>query len=989
MNNRILPLLLMLISSYANAQLLNWSPSFIKETDNIIELTVDGSKGNADLNNYTPSNDVFVHIGAITNLSTGPADWKYVKFTWATTPPLANCTFLGNNKWKYTITGGLRNFFGITNANERVIRISILFRNGAGTKVQRNTDGSDMYVPVYDNAAYIRIDNPLRQPLYNTAPEPINKNIGDAIAITANASVAGNIALFFNGNNIGNASNSITASANSTITTSGEQVLVARTTVGATVVADTVKFLVVPPINQLPLPVGVRDGINYEPGDTSVTLVLFAPNKTRVSLLGDFNNWTETVQQQMNRTPDGNRYWIRLTGLIPGTEYGYQYLIDGALKVADYYTEKVLDPNNDGFIPATTYPNLKPYPVGRTSGNVSIIQTAKPNYTWQVNNFAKPDKKNLIIYELLVRDFVAAKNWQTLKDTIGYFKKLGINAIELMPINEFEGNESWGYNPSFYFAPDKYYGTENAFKAFVDECHRNGIAVILDIALNHSFGQSPMVQMYWDAANNRPAANNPWFNQAAKHAFNVGYDMNHEAQATKDFVDRVLEHWLVKYKVDGFRFDLSKGFTQTQTCDNNGANCNVGAWSNYDASRIALLSRINTKMQQYQAGSYCILEHFADNTEEKELSNAGMLLWGNLNYNFNEGTMGFIPNSNFSGAIAATRTWTNNHLIAYQESHDEERLMYKNLQFGNNTNAAHNVRTLPIALKRNGMATAFWAMIPGPKMLWQFGELGYDFSINTCADGVTVDNNCRLANKPIKWDYLTNTDRKRLLNVYTKLFALRNKPNYQNTFTIGTTTQTLSGAVKTLTVNSDSLKIVVIGNFDVNAQTASINFPNTGNWFSVLDTTYRAVANISETITLQPSEYYVYVSKNVNNVTVAPPVVVPPVIPPVVPPVVPPPTPAPVITQAAINIYPNPSVGTNAVVNIAIPQGGGKVIVDILDASGKLCATLYNNRIATTGNVSIPLNSAGFNARRLQGGVYFVRMQHNGNTITKRFIITY
>ncbi|MCG7859072.1 alpha-amylase family glycosyl hydrolase, partial [Flavihumibacter sediminis] len=146
---------------------------------------------------------------------------------------------------------------------------------------------------------------------------------------------------------------------------------------------------------------------------------------------------------------------------------------------------------------------------------------------------------------------------------------------------------SWGYNPSYYFAPDKYYGPKNTLKAFIDACHKNGIAVIMDMVLNHSFGQSPMVQLYFDGANNRPAANNPWFNPVAKHAFNVGYDMNHEAAVTKRFFSNVCAFWLQEYKLDGFRFDLSKGFTQTKTCDDNGGNCDVNGWSAYDASRVA------------------------------------------------------------------------------------------------------------------------------------------------------------------------------------------------------------------------------------------------------------------------------------------------------------------------------------------------------------------------------------------------------------------
>ena len=86
---------------------------------------------------------------------------------------------------------------------------------------------------------------------------------------------------------------------------------------------------------------------------------------------------------------------------------------------------------------------------------------------------------------------------------------------------------------------------------------------------------------------------------------------------------------------------LSKGFTQTQTCDNNGNNCNVNAWGAYDASRIAIWKRYYDTLQLKSPGCYAILEHFADNTEETELSNYGMLLWGNMSYNYQQASMGY------------------------------------------------------------------------------------------------------------------------------------------------------------------------------------------------------------------------------------------------------------------------------------------------------------------------------------------------------------
>jgi 1,4-alpha-glucan branching enzyme len=797
--------------------------------------------------------------------------------------------------------------------------------------------------------------------------EPLNKKVGDPLTIAAKTSQGAVIKFFLNGVVVGTSPANYTEySVTPTITTAGTQTVIAEATNGSGVKRDTLTLFASSPTNVAPLPAGLKDGINYEPGDTSLTLVLYAPSKSTIFLIGDFNNWSETAKHQMNVTPDGTRFWLRLTGLTPGVEYAYQYLIDGSIKVADYNTEKVLDPANDQFIPAANYPNLKPYPAGKTTGIVSVLQTAKPSYNWQVQNFARPDKRNLIIYELLVRDFIAAQNWQTLKDTLSYLKKLGVNAIELMPFNEFEGNNSWGYNTSFFFAPDKMYGTENALRQFIDECHKQGMAVIMDIVFNHAYGQSPTVQMYYNSALGRPAANNPWHNEVAKHAFNVGFDFNHESQATKDLVDRVMEHWLTKYKIDGFRWDLSKGFTQKQTCDNNGGNCNEGAMAAYDASRIAILSRINDKMQSISQNSYSILEHFADNTEEKELSAKGMLLWGNLNYNFGEAAMGYVPNSNFEWGIHKRRDWAQPHLITYMESHDEERLIYKNLNFGNSSNPSHNTRDLNTALKRNEMAASFWAMIPAPKMLWQFQELGYDYSINHCENG-TINNNCRTNPKPIRWDYLSNPNRKALYDVYAKLLKLRNTPNFLPTWVTDNVTYSLAGGFKTLQVSSDSLKVTVIGNFDVTTTTGSVTFQNSGTWYNYLNGGTKTASGTLENITLQPGEYYVYTSRDVNNL-IATPIR----------------NAGNVITNMKVSIFPNP-VSSHATVEYDLPESG-TVEISIFNNVGQQISSLFRG-FKSKGTQRLSLNSSAFSTGKLATGTYLLKINLNGKTKLQQFVV--
>jgi 1,4-alpha-glucan branching enzyme len=588
------------------------------------------------------------------------------------------------------------------------------------------------------------------------------------------------------------------------------------------------------------LPAGAKDGVTYINGGASAIFNLIAPGKTSVAVIGEFNNWQPAA---MNITPDGNNWWVQVDGLDANKEYAYQFLVDGSLKIADPYCEKVLDPSNDQYITSTVYPNLKAYPTGQT-GIVSVMQANQTAYTWKNTSFTRPDKKNLVIYELHVRDFVGTHSYKTIKDTLNYLTNLGVNAVELMPVNEFEGNLSWGYNPSFYFAPDKYYGTKNDLKALIDECHTRGMAVILDMVLNHSFGQSPMVQLYFSQATQKPASNSPWFNVDPKHPYNVGYDFNHESAATKYFSKNVMKFWMQEYHIDGYRFDLAKGFTQKTSTDD-------GTFAAYDAGRVTIWKDYNNYIKSIDANNfYVILEHFAVDQEEKELSDNGMMLWSNINYNFNEATMGWVSTSNFSRLYYTSHTGFTqpDNIVSYMESHDEERLMYKNIQFGNTTGAGgYNVRTLNTGLARQEAAAAFLLTAPGPKMIWQFGELGYDISI---------DQNGRTGEKPIHWDYNSVTQRRHLYSVFGRLIRMKTGNPVFNTSTI---TYNSSGSIKTAMLTGTGVNVVVAGNFDVNAQSATVAFPTGGTWYDYMSGSTITVA-LPYTINLAPGEYHIYSS---------------------------------------------------------------------------------------------------------------------------------
>src|SRR5690606_36924652 len=136
------------------------------------------------------------------------------------------------------------------------------------------------------------------------------------------------------------------------------------------------------------------------------------------------------------------------------------------------------------------------------------------------------------------------------------------------------------------------------------------------------------------------------------------------------------------------------------------------------------------------------------------------LLWGIMTHQYNQSSMGYADDANLSWASYQSRGWNSPHLVTYAESHDEERLMFKNLAYGN-ASGDYSVQDLDTALARQEAVGAFLIPLPGPKMMWQFGELGYEYSINLCENG-TINDNCRTAPKPIRWDYYDEPARQRL-----------------------------------------------------------------------------------------------------------------------------------------------------------------------------------------------------------------------------------
>jgi len=822
------------------AQIVTLNPTFATSETNGVVLTFNADQGTAGLLGQPT---IYAHTGVITNLSTSNSDWKYVLAPWATNLPKALLTRVGTSN-SYTLNiGNIRSYYGVP-SNEQILKIAMVFRNTDGSKEGKATGGADIFFDINQGVFQVKINTPIKGTFYN---------LTDNVNINCSSSDLGELKLFANGNLIKSASNDSSLSYSGLYNTlgTGKVQLVLEGTKSGNKYYDTSYIINKQTSNVAVSPAGIQDGINYI-NDNTVILQLFAPFKSYVYVLGDFNNWEYDNNFLMNKTPDGNRYWIQINGLTKGKEYTFQYCIDDVqLRVADVYADKVLDPFNDQYIPSITYPNLIKYPVGKTTEIVSVLQTGQTPFNWTAPNFIKPTNDKLVIYELLLRDFIGRHDFQTLKDTLDYLQRLGVNCIELMPINEFEGNESWGYNPMFFFALDKYYGTKDAFKQFVDECHKRKMTVVLDIALNHSFGQNPQVRMYFDKTAGQygqPTANNPWFNQVDKHPFGVGYDYNHEAQPTKDFTDRVIKYWITEYKIDGYRFDLSKGFTQNNTLGN------VGAWSAYDQSRVNIWNRIRSEIIKYAPDAYLILEHLGDNSEEKVLANAGFMLWGKMTEAYAEANMGYNNSkADLSWGNYKNRQFTFPNLITYAESHDEERIMYSTLQFGN-ISGSYNTKNLNTALKRTEAYHALLIPQKGPKMIWQGGELGYEISINT---------NGRTGNKPFNWTYQANPNRMSVYNAVSKLSKLKQEPS----FISDDYSYNVSGTGKFLKVNHQSMNSIIVGNFDVVSLNITPVFQRTGWWYNYMTGDSINVTDVNRTISLAPGDYIVYTDVNLNKGT--------------------------------------------------------------------------------------------------------------------------
>jgi 1,4-alpha-glucan branching enzyme len=732
------------------AQIVTTSPAVLQQSSQNVVLTyhADSSLGNGGLKGLSSTTAVYAHIGVITNKSNG--SWAYAP-TWLDNSSKYKLTYVSTDTWSLSI-GDIRTYFGITDASEIVKQIAIVFRTSDGKKEGKTASGGDIFVDVAEDGFELNFTSSATSLLINKAT---------SMTFTASTSQAATISIAVNGTTVATGTSKTSLSATYNFSAIGSYEVVATANNGSETLKKTLNVVYVAASTASTYPGGVPKMGAVKNSDGTVTFCLAAPGKSSVVLVPSWDNYEVLTKNVMNyQDYNGQRYFFTtVSGLKDDVYYPYYYYVDATYKVADPYAHLVLDCYSDKWIDSSIWPDMPQYPYDKFDDTMLAVYRGDAD-NYKFSNFTIPDHSNLVIYELLIRDFTGTEGkanadgtYRKAIEKIPYLKALGVNAVELMPVMEFNGNNSWGYNPNFYMAPDKAYGAPDDLKEFVELCHQSGMAVILDIVFNQSDGLHPWYQMY-------PSSSNPFYNATAPHAYSVLNDWKQENELVQQQWKDALQYWLTAYNVDGFRFDLVKGLGTSYTSSTE-ASTNM-----YNASRIAVMKNLHSYIKEVKPDGIHINEDLAYAQEENELAADGQLNWLNVNSDACQYAMAYASGSKMINFLAtnSSRTWGST--VSYAESHDEERMGYKQIAYGSSSANGIIKTDELVRMNRLGAVAVQMLLTPGPKMIWQFGELG-DEQTEKSGSSNNVDP------KIVNWDYLSNENRLALHDVYAALCNLR------------------------------------------------------------------------------------------------------------------------------------------------------------------------------------------------------------------------
>lgn len=471
-----------------------------------------------------------------------------------------------------------------------------------------------------------------------------------------------------------------------------------------------------------------------------IAFELLAPYNERVSLMGSWNNWKRAP---MKKGDDG--IWRANIALEDG-DYEYKFEVISKSYFAAGQKLAVADPKAMEYT-LDSHENA----ILRVRDGRKVTTT----YAWQHDATPLPTNEQLIIYELHVGDFLTEDQqkgtFQALIGKLDYLADLGINAIELMPVNEFPGHHSWGYAQRSIYAVENSYGSPDDLCHLVDECHARGIRVIHDAVYNHMETEAPLTKIdysYWFYEQN-PDDNALHFGPKFNYEH---YDENLNLWPARDHVMNAMKMWIGVFHMDGIRFDCTRAIRYYELLN----------WFNDEAHNMLDFKPF-----------YTIAEHIPQDGSIADADGPVDAAWHDSFYRqLNatilgtryEGRDPFLTdevlrvmdgrNDGFGGPF---------NTIHYLTNHDQERTLYLLGSAGGVFDDA--------AFRRAKLGATLLMTAPGIPMIWMGEEFGQ-------ATDKSIDP------RPLQWDLLNYERNQGLFHHYKHLIHLRktNPALYSDTF---------------------------------------------------------------------------------------------------------------------------------------------------------------------------------------------------------------
>ncbi|EAZ91171.1 alpha-amylase family glycosyl hydrolase [Crocosphaera chwakensis] len=514
---------------------------------------------------------------------------------------------------------------------------------------------------------------------------------------------------------------------------------------------------------------------------------LFAPYNEKATIKGSFSDWSDIEMEK-----DENGYFRTKVELEDGI-YEYQFRVqskspfldpDEWVEINDPYAKEINTESGNSVV--------------RVKEGEKIIDT----YVWKNDDHSLPKNEQLVIYELFVNKF--SGNFKGIIEQLDYLSELGINAIQLIPIQAFPEDKKWGYTPRHYFAVEPRYGSSEDLKYLIDECHGKGIRVLLDCVFNHSDTENPLTQInhdYWY----REQPNDPDHSWGPEFDYEY-YDDNLDIKPAWQFIGDVVKFWVEEYHIDGFRYDAAKQIDNYDFLD----------WLSEQArNSTGDKPFFNTAEYIPENPQLAGFDRPVDACWHESFYQQAIVHICGDNYNFED--LKEVVNCKQQGYQGAIST------INYISCHDHQSVFS---ELGDRNIFEEE------AFQRAKLGAILLMTTVGVPLLWMGNEFGeYD------AD----------AESSINWNLLENESNKNLFETYQKLIRLKTQTNALHTDNIDFIHEDIDNKVLVYHRwdNEDS-RVVVVLNFSGNSLSdyRIPNFPNSTDWNDYLnDEEYQASDN--------------------------------------------------------------------------------------------------------------------------------------------------